>query len=589
MIVESILMAGGFWMILSVCPLLLLLVLLIKRGRFLYALRKIPYPIALPIIGNAYQLNCSSEEFFQNLIRWAEEFGSIYLIWVGLRPFIFLYKVEAVQLVLGSSMHNDKSLEYTYLKPWLGTGLVTSNGETWQFRRKLLTPTFHSGLLATYFKIAKEETNVLISCLEKESNKFDVVPYLKRATLDIICQSAMGYKLNAQINSKNEYVEAVDKIASIVQMRFTNVWVSNDKIFKLTKAGKEHDHALRIIQDLVDKVIAQKKIEWQQKHDGSLNKPLNKKQVLLDLLLDISKNGTVHLSDADIRDEVNTFMYAGHDTMATSISWTLYALGRHPEYQEKILDEYYNTLGTTEVTLQNIHKLTWLDACIKEQWRIYPVAPLIARQIYKPINLNADIRDEVNTFMYAGHDTMATSISWTLYALGRHPEYQEKILDEYYNTLGTTEVTLQNIHKLTWLDACIKEQWRIYPVAPLIARQIYKPINLMGNEIPPGSTVLINSYLLHRDSRFFPDPHIYRPERFLPNSPKLPPYSFIPFSAGSRNCIGSRFATSVIKVAVLSVLKAFRVEASDTQDQLRFKSELVLVNANGHRLKITPR
>lgn len=112
---------------------------------------------------------------------------------------------------------------------------------------------------------------------------------------------------------------------------------------------------------------------------------------------------------------------------------------------------------------------------------------------------------------------------------------------------------------------------------------------LVGNEIPPGSTVLINSYLLHRDPRHFLDPDVYRPERFLPDGPKLPPYAFIPFSAGSRNCIGSRFAASVIKVAALSVLKAFRVEAFDTEDQLRFISELVLVNANGLRLKITPR
>ena len=112
---------------------------------------------------------------------------------------------------------------------------------------------------------------------------------------------------------------------------------------------------------------------------------------------------------------------------------------------------------------------------------------------------------------------------------------------------------------------------------------------LVSSQIPPGSTVLINSYLLHRDDRFFPDPHIYRPERFLPDGPKLPPYAFIPFSAGSRNCIGWKFATLVVKVAILSVLKAFRVEALDKEDELRFISELVLVNANGLRLKITPR
>ncbi|KAL6449002.1 hypothetical protein ACFW04_000609 [Cataglyphis niger] len=432
------------------------------------------------------------------LKKWAHEFGDIYLIWVGLRPFIFLYRVETVQPLLSSSVHIDKSLEYEYLKPWLGTGLVTSTGDKWHFRRKLLTPSFHSGLLETYFKITKEEINVLISCLEKEVNKwFDVVPYAKRATLDIICESAMGYKINAQRNSKNEYVEAVDKIASIVQMRFTNVWISSDLIFKLTKTGKEHDHALSILHNFVDEVIVKRKAEWKLKHDGNFNEPTNKKQALLDLLLEMSQNGTI-LSDEDIR-------------------------------------------------------------------------------------------EEVHTFMYAGHDTLATSIAWTLYALGRNPEYQEKIIDEFNDIMGTTEITLNNIHKLTWLDACIKEQWRLYPVVPLIARQIYKPIDLMGIEILPGSTVLVNSYLLHRDDRYFPDPDVYRPERFLPDSPKLPPYVFIPFSAGSRNCIGWRFATVVIKLAVLSILRTFRVEALDTEDQLRFISELVLVNANGLHLKMTPR
>lgn len=501
MTVAAVLLAGGSWVtiFLSFCLLSLFLVLLVQRGKFLYALRKVPYPTALPVIGNAYQLNCSQEEFFKKLVKWADEFGDIFLVWVGLRPFIFLYRVEAVQPLLNSSIHIDKSLEYQYLQPWLGTGLLTSTGEKWHFRRKLLTPTFHSGLLEVYLKTVKEETSVLISCLEKETGKwFDVVPYAKRVALDIICDTAMGYKLNAQrTDSKNGYVEAVNKLASIMQMRFTNVWVSSDSIFKLTKAGKEHDHSIQVIQKFVAKVIAERKAEWKIKRDDNFNDSTKKKRALLDLLLEMSHNGTV-LSDEDIR-------------------------------------------------------------------------------------------EEVNTFMYAGHDTMATSISWTLYALGRHPEYQEKILEEYNDVLDTAEITLENIQKLTWLEACIKEQWRLYPVAPLIARQIYKPIEILGNKIPPGSTVLINSYLLHRDDRHFPEPHLYRPERFLSDSPKLPPYAFIPFSAGSRNCIGWKFATLVIKVAILSLLKAFRVEALDTEDQLRFISELVLVNANGIRLKITPR
>lgn len=85
-------------------------------------------------------------------------------------------------------------------------------------------------------------------------------------------------------------------------------------------------------------MITDRKAEWKLKHDGNFNEPTTaKRQALLDLLLQMSQNGTI-LTDEDIRDEVNTFMYAGHDTTATSLSWALYALGRHPEYQVRHFD-----------------------------------------------------------------------------------------------------------------------------------------------------------------------------------------------------------------------------------------------------------
>lgn len=495
------LIMGGSWitLILSMCLMTILLLLLVRRGKFLYALRKVPHPLAFPIIGNAYQLCCSPEEAFKKMIKWGKELGDMYLIWVGMRPFIILYKAEAIQPLLSSSIHIDKSLEYEYLQPWLGTGLVTSTGEKWHSRRKLLTPTFHSGLLEVYLKTAIREGDILISCLRKEVGKpaFDIVPYAKRATLDIICDSSMGGSINAQTNFTNEYVQAVNTLASISQRRFLNVWMSYDPIFKLTPWGKQHNHALHVTHGFVNKIIAERKVQWKAKKDGNFNERSNKYQALLDLLLELSQDGKV-LSDDDIRDEVNTFMFAGHDTTATSVSWVLYALGRHPQYQEKILEEYYEVAGSKELSL--------------------------------------DI-----------------------------------------------------LNKLTWLDACIKESWRVYPVTPLIARQIYNPIMILGHNIPVGSTVIVHSFLLHRDPRYFPEPDTYRPERFLPDGPKYPSYAFVPFSAGSRNCIGWKYATMIVKVLVLLVLKNFHVESLDAEDQLRFISELVLHNADGLRLKITPR
>ena len=104
-----------------------------------------------------------------------------------------------------------------------------------------------------------------------------------------------------------------------------------------------------------------------------------------------------------------------------------------------------------------------------------------------------------------------------------------------------------------------------------------------------GSTVLVNSYLLHRDPRHFDEPNKFNPERFLPGKPKPPSFTYIPFSAGSRNCIGSKFATIELKVTLLALLRAYKFRAIDSEDRLRFVSQLVLENVGGIRLSITPR
>ncbi|XP_011504291.1 PREDICTED: cytochrome P450 4c3-like [Ceratosolen solmsi marchali] len=479
--------------------LLLLGFCLVKRIKFLYKLRHIPSPKALPVFGNAIQLNCSNEAFFGKLLRWNRELGDIYLLWVGSRPFVFLTKVEDVQPLLSSSQHIDKSLEYQYLRPWLGNGLIISAGEKWHARRKLLTPIFHSELLKNYFQVSWKKANILVSCLRTEigNPEFDIIPYAKRAALDVICESAMGYHINAQTNYRNDYVLAVQSLTAIAQMRFVNIWISYDSIFKRTALGKQQESALKIVHDFVDKVIAVRKLELTAERNANLNEISRKSNTLLDLLLEMSYNGE-RLSDDDIREEVNTFMFAGHDTVGMTISWILYALGRNPHYQDKILEE-----------------------C-----------------------------DEV---------------------------------------LGQNKVTYESLQKLVWLDACIKETWRLYPITPLLARQIYNSITLRGNEIPNGTTVLVNSYLLHRDVRYFPEPNVYRPERFLPDAPKRPSFTFIPFSAGSRNCIGSKFATMEVKMMLLSLLRAYRFCAIDHENQLRFVPKLVLDNVGGIRLSITPR
>ena len=134
-------------------------------------------------------------------------------------------------------------------------------------------------------------------------------------------------------------------------------------------------------------MIAERKAEWKSMHDGNFNNESKKSLALLDLLLEMSENGNL-LTDQDIRNEVNTFMFAGHDTAAVGVSWILYALGTNPQYQTKILDEYNEIVGSDDITLESLNKLVWLKACVKETLRLYPVVPLIGREIYESIMLS---------------------------------------------------------------------------------------------------------------------------------------------------------------------------------------------------------
>ncbi|XP_016840435.1 cytochrome P450 4C1 isoform X2 [Nasonia vitripennis] len=477
---------------------LLLSRLAVRRAKFLYSLRNIPYPPALPLLGNFVQLLCNLEDFFAKLTEWAQEFGDIYLLWVGLRPFVFVYRMEAVGTLLSSRQHIDKSLEYEYLKPWLGSGLITSTGERWLARRKLLTPTFHSELLKGYFRVTLREADTFVECLRSEIGKleFDIVPFAKRAALDTICVCAMGHQLNAQVNRRND-------LTAISQRRFTSILLKPELLFKVSTLGREHDRALRVIEDFVNGVITDTKRDWlgsrlRRARASNNNERKPRPETLLDLLLQMVQNGE-KLTDNDLRDEVNTFMFAGHDTVGMSVSWILYSLGRHPEYQERIIRE---------------------------------VEDLLAAE---------------------------------------------------------GELGFESYNRLHWLGACVKEAWRLYPVTPLIARQINSPITLQNHDIPVGTTVLINSYLLHRDPRYFPEPERFKPERFLPGASKPPSFAFIPFSAGSRNCIGYKFATIEVKVTVLALLRAYRFRAILREDQLHLLSQVVLDNVGGIQLSITPR
>uniref|UniRef100_A0A4W2G3Z3 Docosahexaenoic acid omega-hydroxylase CYP4F3-like n=1 Tax=Bos indicus x Bos taurus TaxID=30522 RepID=A0A4W2G3Z3_BOBOX len=200
-----------------------------------------------------------------------------------------------------------------------------------------------------------------------------------------------------------------------------------------------------------------------------------------------------------------------------------------------------------------------------------------------------DIRAEADTFMFEGHDTTASGLSWVLYNLAKHPEYQERCRQEVQELLKdreSKEIEWDDLAQLPFLTMCIKESLRLHPPVTVISRSCTQDITLPdGRVIPKGVICLISIFGTHHNPYVWPDPEVYDPLRFKPENIKgRSPLAFIPFSAGPRNCIGQTFAMTEMKVVLALTLLRFRI-LPDEEEPCR-KPELILRAEGGLWLRM---
>ncbi|XP_028816482.1 cytochrome P450 4V7 [Denticeps clupeoides] len=350
---------------------------------------------AFPIIGNALQFKVNAGEFFNQMIEGTNEFRHLPLakVWVGPVPFLILYHAENIEVILSTSRHNDKSFSYKFLEPWLGTGLLTSTGEKWRGRRKMLTPTFHFSILSDFLEVMNEQAEVLLEKLKNHAGgeAFDCFSLITLCALDIICETAMGRNIYAQSNSDSEYVRSVYKMSDIITRRQRMPWFWPDWIYNLLGEGKEHQKRLRILHSFTESVIKERAERMAGvDSDSESDHGKKKRRAFLDMLLKSTDDEGNYLSHEDIREEVDTFMFEGHDTTAASMNWALYLIGSHPDVQKKLQQELQEVFGLSDrhVTTEDMKKLRYLECVIKETLRIFPSVPLFARSIGEDCQMN---------------------------------------------------------------------------------------------------------------------------------------------------------------------------------------------------------
>ncbi|XP_027765889.1 leukotriene-B(4) omega-hydroxylase 2-like [Empidonax traillii] len=204
-----------------------------------------------------------------------------------------------------------------------------------------------------------------------------------------------------------------------------------------------------------------------------------------------------------------------------------------------------------------------------------------------------DIAAEADTFMFEGHDTTASGLAWLFYNLAGHPEYQERCRQEVREILAgrdSEDIEWEDLSRLPFTTMCIKESLRLHPPVTAVSRRCTQDVALRdGRVIPKGVICLMSIYGTHHNPELWPDPEVYNPLRFSPENTKgRSPTSFIPFSAGPRNCIGQSFAMAEMKVVTALTLSRFSLRRDPARPPPRRKPELILRAEDGLWLLLEP-
>lgn len=407
---------------------------------------EIPGPKELPLIGSTVRFAKQPLDF---CLAASQTYGDICQFSVGPNRWVLINKAEFIQdiLVNKASLFHKPKLNKRIFRLFLGNGLVSSDGEFWRKQHKMIRPAFHRERIESYASFMRTFTHEMLNEW-KENDQIDICEEMTALTLAIVAKSLF----NADVKGDAKDVGQAMLVISDVLVQHINKPIPVPKWWP-SNANKKKIRAIESIQNIVNAIIDDRKQRGVD--DGDL----------LSMLV-------------SARDETGSGM--------------------------------------------------------------------------DPIQL----RDEIMTLFFAGHETTSISLTWLWYLLAKNPEITKQVVLELDDVLAGRDPTIEDLSKLTYLDMVIKEGMRIIPSVWSFAREPIEDVPLGDYVLPKGAMVFISPYITHNDERYFPKAHTFDPERFSPQNEKsIPKGAYVPFSAGPRICLGKNFALMEIRLILSMMLQ----------------------------------
>jgi len=383
---------------------------------------------------------------------WAREFGDIFYYRAGWIHVYFLNSPELIESVLVTNQQNFRKDRVIQNSRWfLGQGLLTSEGGEWLRQRRLSQPAFHRERLALYARIINGCAEEMLDSWKDGENR-DVHQEMMQLTLRVAAKVLFSVDVKNESKEVAAALNLLMKHSSGARMLLPP-WVRYLPLPFLIRVRR----AVRQLDEVVYRIIRERRRSENDNGD------------LLSMLMSARDEDGSRMTDRQLRDEVMTFLLAGHETTALSLSWAWFLLSENPEAENKLHHELARVLD------------------------------------------------------------------------GKNPSFED-------------------LPRLCYTEAVVKESVRLYPPAWSLARTAAEDFEIGGYLVPAGSNVVMSQWIMHRDPRFFPSPEQFDPGRwFEEHTQRLPRFAYFPFGGGPRYCVGASFAMMEATLLLAAIAQRFRL------------------------------